>query len=172
MFMIFKLSHTAIQKRKPSERTASFFMRYARRAVRFFTGGRRESRGRCSSSARGVCGSGDVCGTMQASSPTGHGRHAAAALRPEIGPGGLENKARPRGTVKTVPYEPRRKLYGTGTGAKRPPCQRGLDAPLGADWGIAFGLYAVYKQHFKAKQSLRHGLRPCHLPLTREAMGG
>ena len=25
------------------------------------------------------------------------------------------------------------------------------------------------KRHFKAGQSLRHGLRPCHLPLTREA---
>ena len=27
--------------------------------------------------------------------------------------------------------------------------------PKAADWGIAFGLYAVYKRHFKAKQSLR-----------------
>ena len=38
-----------------------------------------------------------------------------------------------------------------------------------ADWGIAFRLYAGYKRHFTITQSLRHGLRPCHLPLTREA---
>ena len=64
----------------------------------------------------------------------------------------------------------------------RPPCQRGRKRRSGdcverssRSWKWHFKIEeplrhaASFKRHLAARQSLRHGLRPCHLPLTREA---
>ena len=64
----------------------------------------------------------------------------------------------------------------------RPPCERGRKRRSGdclksssRSWKWHFKIEkflrhaASLKRHLAARQSLRHGLRPCHLPLTREA---
>ena len=45
----------------------------------------------------------------------------------------------------------------------------GRDALIPPDLAAAQTPCRTRERHFKAGQSLRHGLRPCHLPLTREA---
>ena len=54
-------------------------------------------------------------------------------------------------------------------GGRGCPANVGRDALIPSAPAAAQTPCRTRKRHFKAGQSLRHGLRPCHLPLTREA---
>ena len=69
-----------------------------------------------------------------------------------------------------------------GKASNRPPCERGRKRRSGdclksssrsRKWHFKIEKFlrhaASFKRQLTARQSLRHGLRPCHLPLTREA---
>ena len=69
-----------------------------------------------------------------------------------------------RGRAMARPYGPGETLRPAATLALPPPCRGAHCAP-----GRPFRHAASFKRQPAVRQSLRHGLRPCHLPLTREA---
>ena len=79
-----------------------------------------------------------------------------------IGP--VYGGAGPRGRDKSRPYGPGETLRPNANPALPYPCRGAHCAP-----GRPLRHAASFKRQPAVRQSLRHGLRPCHLPLTREA---